>query len=260
MKLDLSLVVCVANDTRVKKLLDSVNHYCEVVVVLNGATNQVKDILKEYNNTSMFSLKTVEIPDRNLSKARNVGTINATYDKVVFYDSDCIIVGDALKLFSEKLEEFLLVDGKVEFKGDTWQSRIIKPTREMGLPNYALCPSMGINKKILNLIGNHYFNEEIKWVEDTELNNRAFKSGVKVGTIDEITCIHDNLTLKQDLKSAYRYGSGVKKSAYRGLHKKRPTANWNLIWPIMKKRFISGIYYFFWNINYCFGYIFTKGK
>ena len=41
----------------------------------------------------------------------------------------------------------------------------------------------------------------------------------KVGIIDELTCVHDNLSFKQDLKSAYRYGTGVKIAAKKGLHK-----------------------------------------
>ena len=256
-KYKISLVICVADDVRIKNMLDSINENCEVVVVLNGATKEVKKIVNKYKKSNVFELKIVEIPDRNLSKSRNVGMVNSKYDKVVFYDSDCIIIDGSISKYDEILNKYLLVDGKVEFKSDNIQSKIISVQRSMGLPGYALCPSIGINKKIINKIG-YYFDEDIKWIEDSELNKRAKKCNIEVGIINEITCVHDNLSFKQDLKSAYRYGCGVKTAAKKGLHKKRPTANWNLIIPCFKKNFLSGIYCIIWNIVYCFGYYYSK--
>jgi glycosyltransferase involved in cell wall biosynthesis len=238
-------------------MLDSIKTKCEVVVVLNGTTDEVRKIVQEYKKSKIFSLKIVEIPERNLSKSRNIGMQNATYKKVVFYDSDCVITDKALEYYDEYLDKYLLVDGYVKFRNDKFSSKIISIQRSMGLPGYALCPSIGIHKDIINKIG-YYFDEDIKWIEDSELNIRAKKQNIEVGIIDRLTCIHDNLSFKQDLKSAYRYGCGVKVAANKGLHKKRPTANWNLIIPCFKKRFLSGIYCIIWNIVYCYGYYFGK--
>ena len=47
-KYKISVIICVADDIRIKKMLDSIEGYCEVVVVLNGATNEVKNIVKKY--------------------------------------------------------------------------------------------------------------------------------------------------------------------------------------------------------------------
>lgn len=255
-KYEISIVICVADDIRINKMLDSINEKCEVVVVLNGATKEVKKIVNKYKKSKIFDLKIIEIDERNLSKSRNVGTKEAKYKKVVFYDTDCIMTKNSLKNYDKYLDNYLLVDGRVEFKKDNFQSKIVSVQRSMGLPGYALCPSMGINKDIIKKI-NYYFDEDIKWIEDSEMNNRAKKCNIEVGVIDDLTCIHDNLTFKQDLKSAYRYGSGVKTASKKGLHKKRPTANWNLIIPCFKEKFLSGIYCIIWNIVYCFGYYFS---
>lgn len=255
-KYHISVVICVADDKRIKNMLDSIKAKCEVVVVLNGATEEVKQIVESYKNSAYFTLKIVEIPERNLSKSRNVGMKEANYNNVVFYDSDCVMTENALENYALMFDKYMLVDGAVEFKSDNFQSKIISVQRSMGLPGYALCPSMGVRKDIIEKIG-YYFDEDIKWIEDSELNNRAKKENIEVGIIEKLTCIHDNLTFKQDLKSAYRYGTGVKIAAGKGLHKKRPTANWNLIIPCFKKRFLAGIYCIIWNIIYCFGYYFT---
>ena len=252
----ISLVICVADDTRIKNMLDSIKENCEVVVVLNGCTDEVRDIVNNYKNSKIFKLKVVEIYERNLSKSRNVGMLSSTYDKVVIYDSDCVITDKAIDYYDKALDKYLLVDGYVKFRSDTFSSKIISVQRSMGLPGFALCPSIGIHKKIKDLIG-YYFDEDIKWIEDSELNHRAKAKNVEVGVIKELTCIHDNLTFKQDLKSAYRYGTGVKTAARKGLHKKRPTANWNLIIPCFKENILAGFYCIIWNIVYCFGYYFT---
>ena len=254
-KVDISVVVCVADDLRIFNLLDSIKYDCEVLIVINGGTKEFIKKVKQYKNKSKLNIRIVTIPEKNLSKARNVGMIEAKYDKVVHYDSDCIMVDGALDKYDKALNKYLLVDGKVEFRSDNFQSKIISVQRSMGLPGYALCPSIGINKKIIEQIG-YYFDEDIKWIEDSEMNKRAKRKNIEIGIIDELTCIHDNLSFKQDLKSAYRYGCGVKTAARKGLHKKRPTANWNLIIPCFKKKVLSGFYCILWNLIYCIGYYF----
>ena len=79
-KLDVSLIVCVADDVRIDQLLKTVDYDCEVVIVLNGATDKVKRIIETYENSNLFRLKTAEIPERNLSKSRNIGVKVATND------------------------------------------------------------------------------------------------------------------------------------------------------------------------------------
>lgn len=257
-KLDISLVVCVADDKRITKLLDSINYFCEVVIVFNGATDAFVSWIDNYEVNNRFELKKVFIKERNLSKARNVGTKAAKYDKVVFYDTDTVIVGNSLQQYSKYLDKYLIVDGKVRFLDDTFQSKIISYMRGLGLPGYALCPSMGINKKILPYIGNYFFDEDIKWIEDSELNFRIFKADLKIGFIEDETCIHDNLTFKQDLKSGYRYGMGAKTAVKKGLREPGKRGNWFLQKDCFNHSVATGIYCFIWNISKCLGYILTR--
>ena len=167
------------------------------MVVKNGSTKELDELVENYNLNKRFKLKVISIEDRNLSKARNIGTINALYDKVVYYDSDCIMVDNPIEKYDQMLDKYLLVDGKVFFKDDHFQSSVVSVMRSMGLPNSALCPSMGIHKNILKKINNYYFDEDIKWIEDGELNIRCRKSKIEIGRIESITCVHDNLSLNK---------------------------------------------------------------
>lgn len=254
LKYYMTIIICVSDDVRIDKMLQSIYEKLEIIVVLNGATEEVKQMVKKYK------VRMIEIPERNLSKARNVGITNASFDKVVFYDSDCVMTPGSIEKYDKLLEKYLLVDGSVYFRKENFQSRVISVLRSMGLPGSAICPSLGINKKILKKI-DYFFDEDIKWVEDGELNIRCRKAKIKAGVIKDITCIHDNLKFKQDLISAYRYGIGTKIMVKKGLQrKKRPDANWNLIIPCFKIYFLSGVYSIIWNLVLCLGYYLYKGE
>ncbi|MBQ9071929.1 MAG: glycosyltransferase family 2 protein [Bacilli bacterium] len=258
-KLELSVVICVSDDVRVDKTLKSIKDNCEVIIVLNQPTNEVKSIVTNYKNNGIYELNIYEISEKNLSKARNVGTNLAKYDKVVFFDSDCVITKGSLQIYNVLLDEFLLVDGKVKFRDDNFQSKIISKVREYGIPGYALCPSMGLNKKILEYSNGYFFDEDIKWVEDTELNDRV-KNKIKIGRINQITCIHDNLTFKLDLKSGYKYGTGVRRAVNKKIYKPGPEPNWFLFKELAKENLISALYFVIWNGFYCLGYYTEKEK
>ncbi len=253
-KINISIVICVADDNRLKQMLDSIYCVCEVILVLNGATDEIRKIARDFKSNTKCKVKIFEIEDKNLSKARNIGTKNATYNKVVHYDSDCIMVKGALEEYDKYLNNYYLVDGKVKFRNDTFSSKIISKLRNMGIPGYALCPSVGINKKIIKYI-DYYFDEDIKWVEDTEMNRRVKRNNLEVGFIQKLTCIHDNLTFKQDLKSAYRYGYGAKLSVKKGIRKKGKIGNWFLTPRCFSKSILLGLYSVAWNICFAIGYL-----
>ncbi len=252
-KLDLSVVICVSDDIRIEKTLESIKENCEVVVVLNQPSEEVINIINKYKNNDCFELNVYKLPEKNLGKARNIGTKHAKNEKVVFIDSDCIVTNGSLKKYDILLDNYLLVDGRVKYRDDSFQSKIISKVREQGIPGYALCPSMGINKKILEFSNGYFFDEDIKWVEDAELNDRL-NGKIKIGVINEITCIHDNLTFKLDLTSAYRYGTGVKRAVKKNLYKPGPQPNWFLLKKISKEDLLASIYFIIWNGAYCLGY------
>jgi len=258
-KLNLSVVICVSDDVRIKKTLETIKENCEVVVVLNQPSEEVRNIVNNFKNNNFFELNIYEILEKNLSKARNVGTNLAKYDKVVFIDSDCEVITNTLQKYDILLDEFILVDGRVKYRDDTFQSKIISRVREIGIPGYALCPSMGLNKKILEFSNGYFFDEDIKWVEDTELNDRL-KNKVKIGVINETTCIHDNLTFKLDLKSGFKYGTGVKRAVNKKIYEPGPEPNWFLLKQISKKSLLSALYFIIWNGVYCLGYYVEKEK
>ena len=255
--MDLSVVICSYNDRRIENLINSIDEDCEVVVVCNGSSQEymefVKSLLKEKD-------KLLYIPEKSLSKARNVGTENATYDRTVHIDTDCVFYKGALRNYYEALGKHLVVDGKVDFLYNDKQSKIVSVMRGMGLPNSALCPSIGINKKIKDKIGGYFFDERLTWVEDAELNYRMKQNNIGFGVIEEPTCAHVPLSYKQDLASARNYGIGAKIRVHYKLRKKGVNFNTEVTKQMKKLGFRYWIYALRWNLNYARGYYFHKVK
>ncbi|MBE7074210.1 MAG: glycosyltransferase [Clostridiales bacterium] len=255
----LSVVVCTYNDRRIENLINSIDEECEIVVVCNGSDkeyiNFVKDLLADKKQ-----YKLLYIPEKSLSKARNVGTENATYDKTVHIDTDCIFYKGALKNYDKALDEHLVVDGKVEFLFNDKKSEIVSKMRSLGIPGSALCPSIGINKKIKDKIGGYFFDERLTWVEDAELNYRMKKNNIGFGVIEEVTCAHVPLSFKQDLHSAYNYGIGAKIRVYYKMRKKGVNFNSDVTKQMRKFGLKYWIYALRWNLSYARGYYFHKVK
>jgi len=255
--MDLSVVVCSYDDMRISNLIKSIDEDCEVVVVCNGSSEEyikfVKSLLKPKD-------KVLFIPEKSLSKARNVGTENATYDKTVHIDTDCVFYKGALKKYYDELEKHLVVDGKVDFLYNDKQSKIVSDMRSLGIPGNALCPSIGINKKIKDKIGGFFFDERLTWVEDADFNYRMKKNNIGFGIIDTPTCSHVPLSFKQDLKSAKNYGVGAKTRVHYKMREKGVNFNSDVTRQMKKFGFRHWLYALRWNLHYAIGYYFHKVK
>ena len=218
-------------------------------------------LLNDYKKTCInrFEFNIIIIGEKSLSKSRNVGCIKCKYDRVMFMDSDCVFLPGIIRKYYEGFDKYQLLDGNVKFIGNSFQNKCVNTLREFRVPGKILCPTIGIDKKILDSIGGFYFDEDIKWLEDSELNIRLKKTNIPFGVIEGYACEHAPLTILRDLKSAYRYGSGKKMIVTKGLAPKGPNVNWRLIMLCFKKFFWGGIYSIVWNFVYCLGYFFSPG-
>lgn len=250
-KLPFSIIIPCADDVRIEQCLNSIDENVEVVVVLNGATNEVMNIVKKYKN-----VKKVNIPERNLAKSLNVGIENSKYSKVLFMDSDCVFDKGAIRKLYEGLRNHYLSKGKVVFQSNGLISSIIARVREYTTadkPN-AYKPPLAIRKSIKKLVGGYYFDPEVIWTEDADFNLRVLRANIEIEFVPSAKIFHPPLTFRQDLRSAFRYGFGksirVKKNIAQGIG----THFREVDKLISRKGFWAGIYYLIWNCFYLCGY------
>ena len=251
-KLPLSIVIPCADDARIGSCLDSIDENVEIVVVLNGSSSEVRKIVNNYK------VKRVNIRERNLAKALNIGIEKSIHKKVLLIDSDCKFEKGAIRKLYAGLQNRYIAKGMIVYECDDFISRVIAKVRDY--TNYdtpkPYNPFLGIKKSIKKYIGNYYFDSDIHWTEDADLNSRLTKADIKVNYVFSAKAFHPPLSLKQDLRSAFRYGIGKRirvekrKSQSVGIHFSKVFA------VAFKKGYWAGVYYFVWNCFYLIGYVY----
>lgn len=251
-KLPLSIIIPCADDARIKYCLDSIDEEVEVVVVLNGASKEVKQIVSEYN------IKKVIVSERNLPKALNAGIENSKYKHVLFMDADCVFERGAIRKLLGGMGESYLAKGNVIFQRNNFTSEIIAKVREYltSDPPRPYNPFLCMRKDIKKQIDNYYFDNDIHWTEDADLNVRVTRAGIKVKYVMSAKIFHPPLTMKYDLKSSFRYGIGKRIRIEKGIAKGLGSFFRNIPDVISKKGIFPGIYLFIWNCFYTAGFIY----
>jgi len=206
LKLDLSIVIRCSDDERIKDCLDSIDASVdETVVVLNGASNKVKNIVGTYD------VKKVEIEERNMSLAQNTGIESARNDKVLLVDSDCVLGKSAIHRLYSSLDNYAIIKGKVVFRSKGILSGIVSNIR-----NYhdsheikAYTPMLLIRKSIKESIGGYFFNRSIQWTDDDDFDKRVKEAGIRIKYVPNAVCYHDNENICSSLRGAFGYGKGL---------------------------------------------------
>ena len=94
-KVDLSIIVPVYNvEKYIKKCIDSLinqkslNFKYEIICVNDGSNDRSLEILKSYERQCKEKIKIIDIENRGVSNARNIGLKNANGKFIAFVDSD----------------------------------------------------------------------------------------------------------------------------------------------------------------------------
>ena len=256
--MDLTVLIAVATDSRIEECINSIDEDCEILVVANGASKEIIELLKKIKKKNKY-VNFIFIEERNLSKARDIGMFAALYNKVILMDSDCVFKRGTIRQFYEVMDKEYIVNGKINFLSNDWESKIVKQAREyLNNPlntGFAFAPGLGLRKDILNHIDSYYFDHEIRWVEDAELNIRIRKSNLKVYALPSAEIYHVPLKIKQDLKAAFYYGTGKRIGVQKGIMQ-GVGAFWKEIPHIFYEKGLStAIFMIVWNLLYTSGYI-----
>ena len=190
--------------------------------------------------------------------ALNAGIEAATHDKVLLIDSDCQLTATAIRGICEGLEGYDFCKGKVIFDNDDFASSIISEARDYTNFNVPKTynPFLGLRKSVAPKVGGYIFDSDIHWTEDADLNSRVKAAGISVNYLPNAVAIHPPLTLKQDLRSAFRYGIGkrirVEKRTSKGI------GNYFSRLPDVarKKGVLTALYMGIWSVLYTSGYVY----
>lgn len=267
-RLDLTIIIPCATDIKIKHCIQSIYETCkddvEILVSLNGASRDVKEILKNFQN-----VRVCEARKANLSKAYNNGIKHASRNNILLMDSDCVFGKDAIRLLYDGLKYGRFSKGLVVFKSDNLMSKIISKVREYTTTDFisAYSPPLVFSKDVKNLIGGYYFDERVPWSEDSEFNYRVQQAGIKIHYNPKAIIYHAPIKITQDIISGFKYGRGKRiseelnllpKTTYFNIstHTKKFVKTYEVL---RKKGLFPALYYFFvWRPINRLGYI-TQG-
>lgn len=251
--MEVSIVIPVKDDIRIKECIDSIDEDVEIVVVLNDASEEVNKIV------SKLDVKIVRIDEANLSKAYNAGIMNATYENILLMDSDCVFEKGTIKKLYNGLEHARLSKGMVVFKRKGINSNIVARVREFTTTDFcnAFSPPLAFKKDIINEIG-YYFNPKLKWEEDFDFNIRVKKSRLNIYWDKSAKIYHPPLSFRSDLRSAFNYGTGhgvgIKEEIYKtnsiSKEQKKKIKRYQKKYLMAKKGILCWLYYKVWGIYY----------
>ncbi|RJG26173.1 glycosyltransferase family 2 protein [Paenibacillus thiaminolyticus] len=253
--MDLAIVIPAYNDPRLERCLKSIDEDVEVVVVLNGATPEIKRIAKSH------PVRIRELDEPNLSRAYNEGILSAASSNVLIMDSDCVFEPGTIRSLYRLLDEAPLAKGRVVFAYRSFIGKTVARARHIHTTRKnAYSPPLAFRKSIVNKIGNYYFDAELKWTEDFDFDARVQRAKLPIAYEHSAKVIHPELTLRQDLRSAFHYGTGhargviKQKTGYGRLGKM--WAGLPKLYSLIKKKYgaATASYYVVWQISFWLGY------
>ena len=83
--MDISIIIPCADDIRLAECIESIDENVEVIVSLNGATEEIRGIVRR------FGVQACEIPERNLGAACNEGIKVASSQNILLMNSDLLL-------------------------------------------------------------------------------------------------------------------------------------------------------------------------
>lgn len=277
--MNLSIIIPVKDDLRIKNAIDSIDENVEIVIVLNIPSKEIRLLTKKLKNLNA-NIKITEIGVNNLSKAYNVGIKSSTKDNVLLMDSDCVFKKNTIRKLFEGLKNCELSKGRVSFKIHTFINKIIALSRDYHATDIvnAYSPPLAFKKSIKNKIGGYFFDEEIYWTEDHEFNQRVKRARFKIAYNPKAIIKHKALTIKADLRSSFFYGMGYYQGVSKGktvpsiMYGGHKTLFGSIIFDLFrifllplffldvffKKGFFTAIYMLIWMFVFVIGY-YTQG-
>ncbi|MFH8344355.1 glycosyltransferase family 2 protein [Streptomyces sp. NPDC018045] len=203
-----SVIIALRDDLRIADCIDSIDEDVEIVLALNGPTDEIKKLIANHPRP----LTVTEIPDvGNLGAAYNAGAEVARGQYLLLMDSDCTFAPGVVRDMVRAVLTAPVVKGQVVYgESDGLLSQLTARVREYDEGDYisALSPPLIYNRDIVDHIGGYHFDPLIHWCEDREFDFRLQLAGIPVVYLPEARIFHDAQHGFQNMRSYFRYGVG----------------------------------------------------
>lgn len=226
-----TVVIASSEDQSVFNCIDSVNGEARIVVSLTPSTSIE-------GRLSRLKIPHVVVPRGNLGVTFNAGIELASTNKVIIMTDDATFNPNAIDKLSESLEVYDASKARIIFHYDVAQplTKFVADVRDFinSSPTRVFTPGLALRKDIKPKVGNHFFNEQVRWGEDAEFSHRFHDNGLRFAYVPDATINHPAVSVKHDLLGAFLIGLSKRRSVDLGIRE----GNEDLI-PTLK-RVLSG--------------------
>lgn len=262
--MQLSIVIPVTNDLRLKNCIESIDENVEVVISLNKPSIEikklVKNIIQSQKSKNNLNIVVCKINEASIARAYNNGIEHSSNNKILLMDSDCVFEKETIKKLDNNLGNNLLSKGKVIFNRNSLLTSIVASAREYHTSDKvsAYSPPLLFRKRVKKYIGGYYFHPSLCWSEDSEFDMRVKKENLKISYDPTAIVYHPVLSVWSDLKSSFWYGVGRRIGVEVGVRDK-PVGVFGsfrkYVFDASKEKGpLVGIYLFIWKMSTLFGY------
>jgi glycosyltransferase involved in cell wall biosynthesis len=203
-----------------KSLESQENKNFEVIIADGSQDDSIQQVVEKFG--SILNIKYLHKRGLGISASRNWGVQQAGGEVVVFFDSDCVIPGQYFKVVEEFLSNHDLdAYGGPDKAGEDFNKRQKAISyamtsfytsggirgRKSHVGQYQPRTfNMGIKRDVFNMLGGF---SSLQVSEDIDLSMRLYKSGFRVGLIEEGYVFHKRRTsFYKFFRQVFSFGSG----------------------------------------------------
>ncbi|MFH0770778.1 MAG: glycosyltransferase [Candidatus Peregrinibacteria bacterium] len=204
--MSVSAVIHCHRDERIVNCIDDLrrnhgNH--EVVAVLTETSQNVQRLIEGRK------VKIAWAPVGNLSRSTNIGIAASTHDHIAILDSDVRCSDGYLDIVDRDLEKHMLIRTHMDFQHRNVLESLVAELRSyVYSKNVFYCPAIAFRKELKDHIGGYFFNDQVWWTEDAEIDHRIQKAGLPIHREPDAVVTHDPESISHDLRGAYKIGRG----------------------------------------------------
>lgn len=201
----ISIIIIVKNDTRIEKLLASLQLTTKPqpteVIVVDASKGSLDFIKEKFSFVTWIDYESSR--QRTYSQQRNIGILHAKGEYIVFIDADCIPEKSWLVSLLNPIvrEHENIVSGACRPLGKSYihkEEQYGRYREECETMNFAM------TKEVIATIG--LFDERLEGCEDSDFCIRAGKAGYKIRYEKNAVIYHDWGNIRKELRRAFDAG------------------------------------------------------
>lgn len=211
---DVTVVIASSEDEAVFDCIDSVNGEAKVVVSLTPYASIENRLLR-------LNIPFVVVPRGNLGVTFNRGIELAETNKVIIMTADVVFTPGAIAKLTAGLDQYDACKARLLFQYNGAQplSRVVASARDFinSSPTRVFTPGLALSKDIKDRMGGQFFNEQVRWAEDSEFSYRFYKNGLRFGYIEDAVVEHPSVSVRHDLTGAFLIGLSKRRAVDLGI-------------------------------------------